>query len=476
MSVCIDKVKKDNEEWIERGYQIYCVNLDITPPLTDEREIRWRKAIHFGVKEWSEMNAYTQGYRSAKALVDSLHRLREHPLTNLKEMEELLVKDLRTGLELLGKIRRLMNEAYQRHKSRVNGTEMSLTTDTIWKALSDDEKEQFMKENAPKATFDDLKTMHNPDVIFDSEEEMVQKVYQFPRTTDFIDHMKSKGEAEKGYEPEETSFVELLTNKCGGGVRNIFCPQPGEPGLEEISAVTLIIALFTNPEAFKGSVYDYPKPGYVRSGTWSSPMFHPHRPQKLDLPGSVEESDDPWVKMHKGVEDLTVLKAASVQLLKNKFDLPDGYSFAPDAYYRWKPMPDGEEDQDGYYTMQWAELFDDFNKDLNFDDAFKFWDSYEQRYCRLRYKHEGDGTEKLELREPNIIDSSLHNLCRSPPLGIGRMSYDQHKDMAIFSKLLTWRRRQTKEAHRWKGDNELSYRRWGTYILYLFGMSDWSKR
>ena len=55
------------------------------------------------------------------------------------------------------------------------------------------------------------------------------------------------------------------------------------------------------------------------------------------------------------------------------------------------------------------------------------------------------------------------------------MSYDQHKDIKAFSRLLTWRKRQN-DGHEFRGDNELSYRRWGTYVFYLFGMSDWSKR
>ena len=109
------------------------------------------------------------------------------------------------------------------------------------------------------------------------------------------------------------------------------------------------------------------------------------RVTNMHLPGSIDkDNEDCWVTLHKGCEDLTVLKASCTQLLKQKFGLPDSTEFVVDSDYRWKPMPDGEEDEDGYNTMQWAELYDPYNKDLSTKTSFLFWNEFEKRYCSKR--------------------------------------------------------------------------------------------
>ena len=63
--------------------------------------------------------------------------------------------------------------------------------------------------------------------------------------------------------------------------------------------------------------------------------------------------------MRVACEKVLITKLALENVGRNKTPVAESY--------KWKPMPDGEEDMDGYATLQWGEII--ANQDMGLDHS-----------------------------------------------------------------------------------------------------------
>ncbi|GMH76477.1 hypothetical protein TL16_g07100 [Triparma laevis f. inornata] len=235
--------------------------------LTPE-EKRWIRTIWHCTHERQLMDVCMQAYRSLKSIADATFKRRTHPLSDVLRKPTLAKEiqfDMSTCVRVLDKLKARMDEEYQ--ETLIRRKDERRTFNENWKKLTEAEQKKYIGK-VSNAKLEYLEPIASPNIIFSSENEAIPKIYQFPRTTDFMNHIEETDGnpfLKPEFEKEWSRMLPSLTSLGGGGAGSSFIPMdkegPGTIKNLEISAWNLAVALLVNPEALKGSVYKLAKPG-----------------------------------------------------------------------------------------------------------------------------------------------------------------------------------------------------------------------
>ncbi|GMH82614.1 hypothetical protein TrVE_jg5093 [Triparma verrucosa] len=466
-------------------------------------ESRWLRAIWHCTHERISMDCLMQSYRSIKNIVDQTSKFRTHPLADMVEQperdKEILFK-LRLGINLLRKIKEEMIDVYGDSVARrINDPQRNLNEN--WNKLEESKQRKYIGK-IDNAKQEYLEPISSPGSIFHSEQEALPKLYQYPRATDFMRHVVTSLKANKEpvlnleFEKEWEGMVKPLRSMGGHGTGNVYIPMDREgPGTNprlEINATNLFVAVFLNPAALKGSIYKLAFPGMVRTAVWSNPMFFRKNPKEVMVPGLKGSDEDPkdyesaWAIplarcfscLHAGNKNMYIKRVTCEKIASSRLGLADEdemRSFRVDENYRWKPMPDGEVDKDGYSTLQWGEVVASHDKDFDHSSPTAFWDSFETHNLELKRK---GGFGWTLMKDINCRESSVEALSATSPLGIGRMSYDKYKNPFFFTLNVDMYRKKQLMYHKWEGEPGYWFPfRMVTFIVRVCGLfhpSKWS--